>query len=249
MSKGLILFAHGAREAAWAAPFEAVAARLRAQRPGVRVALAYLELMTPDLSGAAAALVQAGCTRVDIVPMFLGTGGHVRRDLPALVQTLRGLHRSIVVRHHLLVSEAAIRGSHGEAVPDALDELSLIVLSKTQRPLEPRRHAAGRRVAVERRQHLRCRNPRWPILGRRRSAGHGKHGRTDQQRGTISPPAIIVHHTPHPAFVTASLIEIFYQFSSDRPATPTVRFHSERQRPAVLRFRVSGRRNALRRRY
>ena len=44
---GLILFAHGSRDAAWAAPFEAVAARLRHQRPQWRVLLAYLELMQP----------------------------------------------------------------------------------------------------------------------------------------------------------------------------------------------------------
>ena len=47
---GLILFAHGARDAAWAAPFEAVAARIRTQRPQWRVVLAYLELMPPDLA-------------------------------------------------------------------------------------------------------------------------------------------------------------------------------------------------------
>jgi sirohydrochlorin cobaltochelatase len=38
MSTGLILFAHGARDPRWAAPFEAVAARIRAQRPSCRCA-------------------------------------------------------------------------------------------------------------------------------------------------------------------------------------------------------------------
>ena len=103
--RGLILFAHGARDAAWAAPFEAVAARLRVQRPGLRVALAYLELMQPDLPAAGAALAQQGCTRVDIVPMFLGTGGHVRRDLPALVQQLREQHPAIEWSLHPPIGE------------------------------------------------------------------------------------------------------------------------------------------------
>jgi sirohydrochlorin cobaltochelatase len=103
--RGLILFAHGARDAAWVTPFEAVAARVRAQRLDLRVALAYLELMQPDLPGAAATLVQAGCTRVDIVPMFLGTGGHVRRDLPALVQRLRDQHRAIEWSLHTPIGE------------------------------------------------------------------------------------------------------------------------------------------------
>ena len=119
---GLILFAHGARDAAWAAPFEAVAARLRERRPGVRVALAYLELMQPDLPTAAAALAQAGCTRVDIVPMFLGTGGHVRRDLPALVQQLRAQHRAM---------EWALHAPIGEH-PDVIEAMAAAALDGTQ---------------------------------------------------------------------------------------------------------------------
>jgi sirohydrochlorin cobaltochelatase len=116
-ARGLILFAHGARDSAWAAPFEAVAARLRAQRPGCHVALAYLELMAPDLPAAAVSLVQAGCLRVDIVPMFLGTGGHVRRDLPALVQRLREQHPGIewslrtAIGEHPVVIEAMARAA------------------------------------------------------------------------------------------------------------------------------------------
>ena len=90
--RGLLLFAHGARDAAWAAPFEAVLARVRAQRPELQVALAFLELMQPDLAAAAAQLVQRGCRQVDVVPLFLGTGGHVRRDLPLLLQRLHGEH-------------------------------------------------------------------------------------------------------------------------------------------------------------
>ncbi len=49
MSKhGMILFGHGARDPRWAEPFERLAAKLRAQRSDP-VALAFLELMTPDL--------------------------------------------------------------------------------------------------------------------------------------------------------------------------------------------------------
>jgi sirohydrochlorin cobaltochelatase len=41
MKTGLLLFAHGARDAAWAAPFEALAQQLRALRPEAEVALAF----------------------------------------------------------------------------------------------------------------------------------------------------------------------------------------------------------------
>jgi sirohydrochlorin cobaltochelatase len=33
--------------------------------------------------------VAAGCTRVDLLPLFLGSGGHVRKDLPRLLDELR----------------------------------------------------------------------------------------------------------------------------------------------------------------
>ncbi|HEY6512679.1 MAG TPA: CbiX/SirB N-terminal domain-containing protein [Burkholderiaceae bacterium] len=90
--RGLLLFAHGARDASWAAPFEAVLARVRALRSDTPVALAFLELMPPDLATAAAQLAQRGCRQVDVVPLFLGTGGHVRRDVPQLLQRLHALH-------------------------------------------------------------------------------------------------------------------------------------------------------------
>lgn len=93
--KGLVLFAHGARDPRWAAPFEAVAEALRAARPGLPVRLAYLEFMAPTLAEAGAALAAAGCTRVVVLPMFLGAGGHVRQDLPRQLEALRGAHPAL----------------------------------------------------------------------------------------------------------------------------------------------------------
>ena len=90
--EGLLLFAHGARDPAWARPFEIVTERLRAARPGTPLVMAYLEFMSPDMEAAAAQLAAAGCTRVHVLPLFLGTGGHVRRDVPLLLERLREQH-------------------------------------------------------------------------------------------------------------------------------------------------------------
>lgn len=89
MKPGLILFAHGARDPRWAEPFEAIAARVRGLHPQAEVRLAYLEFMAPSLPEAGAELASAGCTHIEVLPLFLGAGGHVRRDLPLLVQGLR----------------------------------------------------------------------------------------------------------------------------------------------------------------
>lgn len=106
MTRGLVLLAHGARDAAWAAPFEAVAARVRERAGGALARLAFVELMSPTLDEAAAELARAGCTRIDVVPVFLGMGGHVRRDVPAQVDALRARHAGVEWRLHPALGES-----------------------------------------------------------------------------------------------------------------------------------------------
>jgi sirohydrochlorin cobaltochelatase len=110
MKTGWLLFAHGARDPGWARPFEAVAARLQGERPGDAVQLAFLEFMAPDLGQAADALAAAGCTRIEVVPLFLGTGGHVRRDVPPLLDAVRARHPGLALRLHPSV------GGHDEVI-------------------------------------------------------------------------------------------------------------------------------------
>ncbi|MES2298780.1 MAG: CbiX/SirB N-terminal domain-containing protein [Pseudomonadota bacterium] len=93
--RALILFAHGARSASWAAPFERLRALTQARMPDAMVTLAFLELMTPRLPEAVSELVRGGASDITIVPVFLGQGGHVLRDLPPLVEQLRGAHPGV----------------------------------------------------------------------------------------------------------------------------------------------------------
>ncbi len=106
MKPGLILFAHGSRDPRWAEPFESVRAALSRSEPGLAVRLAYLEFMAPTLDDAADALVAEGCTRLDVLPLFLGTGGHLRRDLPPMVQAVMQRHPSVQARLHPAAGEA-----------------------------------------------------------------------------------------------------------------------------------------------
>ena len=105
MRKGLILFAHGARDPRWAEPFEAVAARVRVQRPDMLVRLAFLEIMSPSLPDAGAELAALGCHNLQVLPLFLGAGGHVRKDLPLLVDALRNAHPGLAVTLQPAVGE------------------------------------------------------------------------------------------------------------------------------------------------
>jgi sirohydrochlorin cobaltochelatase len=113
MKHGLVLFAHGARDPRWAEPFERLQQRVRALAPQTEVRLCYLELMHPDLEGAIAELVALGVDSIRVVPVYLGQGGHVRRDLPSLIAGALGRFAGTTI------SVAAPAGEDG-AVLDAL---------------------------------------------------------------------------------------------------------------------------------
>ena len=82
---GVILFAHGARDARWAEPFTRVAEKVRKGAPDMAVETAFLEFMPPDLATAANRLVEGGVTRIRVIPLFFGRGGHLRAEVPRLI--------------------------------------------------------------------------------------------------------------------------------------------------------------------
>lgn len=133
MKRGLIVLAHGARDASWATPFEAVVARLRERAPETCVRLAFLELMAPRLEAAAEELVAAGCRRIDVVPAFLGMGGHVRRDVPVQLDALRAAHPGIDWTLHPALGETPRVIS---ALADATIELAELGFASGHSPLD-----------------------------------------------------------------------------------------------------------------
>ena len=124
---GLLLFAHGARDPNWALPFEAVLRRVREQAPNIAVSLSFLEFMAPTLLEAGATLAARGCTRVDIVPLFLGTGGHVRKDLPLLIEAMRSAHPQVAW---------TLQPSIGEA-PGVIEAMAAAALRRTDTANSP----------------------------------------------------------------------------------------------------------------
>ena len=119
--QGLILFAHGARDPRWAEPLNRLRDRVAVRAPGP-VSVAFLEIMEPDLPTAAARLVDAGCHGICIVPVFLGQGGHVRRDLAALLEAVSAGNPGTDIRVVPAVGE-------DDTVIDALAEYSLAALA------------------------------------------------------------------------------------------------------------------------
>jgi sirohydrochlorin cobaltochelatase len=91
----LVLFAHGSRDPDWAAPLKRVQQNVAARKPALAVEIAYLELMEPRLPHIVSRLVDAGCQRITIAPIFIAQGAHLKRDLIRLTDTLRERHPDV----------------------------------------------------------------------------------------------------------------------------------------------------------
>ena len=87
--KALILFGHGARDPEWARPLARIRDTVATQCPDAQVACAYLEYLSPTLAECAAELVAKGAEELVVLPVFIAQGGHLKRELPELVEHLR----------------------------------------------------------------------------------------------------------------------------------------------------------------
>jgi len=115
---GLILYVHGARDPRWAEPFERLRDRIAMRAPDRPLAVAFLEHLRPDLSGAAAAMAANGVRRIRIVPLFFGRGGHLREDFPQQLAAARAGLPDVQFE----VTEAA---GENDAVLEALADFAL----------------------------------------------------------------------------------------------------------------------------
>jgi len=120
MTTALILFAHGARDPEWANPMRRVQAVIRQRVTAQPVELAFLEFMAPTLHECAAELIAAGATKVVVLPMFIARGGHLKKETPAMIESLRSTYPGV----EFLLGDAI--GEH-EIVVQAMAEAALLV--------------------------------------------------------------------------------------------------------------------------
>ena len=94
MSPPLLLAAHGTRDQAGVAAFNALAERVGglAAGAGTRVAGGFIELSPPALREAVAALVNGTPAHLVAVPLMLSAAGHAKGDIPAALARERTRH-------------------------------------------------------------------------------------------------------------------------------------------------------------
>jgi sirohydrochlorin cobaltochelatase len=92
MNQGILLFAHGSRNPAWAHEFEVLRDEVKKTAPQVLIELCYLELCAPDFAAGVNALTARGAQAIEVVPVFFAPGKHTVEDLPALVSEAQKAH-------------------------------------------------------------------------------------------------------------------------------------------------------------
>ncbi len=119
--RGIVLFAHGSRDPNWARPFEEIRERVRASRPECPIELAYLEFLSPTLEEAIGALAREGAPAITVFPLFMAEGGHLKRDIPRILDEIRASHPHVPI---------ALEPAIGE-VPEILAAIAAWIVSRT----------------------------------------------------------------------------------------------------------------------
>jgi len=98
----LVIAGHGTRVNAGAEAAAALVGKVRALLPGVRVEAGFVEL-TPPTIDVALDTVLADAPAAVVVPLMIGTGGHVREDIPEAIDASKARHldATVVYTRHL----------------------------------------------------------------------------------------------------------------------------------------------------
>ncbi|MDH2415846.1 sirohydrochlorin chelatase [Nocardioides sp. CER19] len=94
----LIALAHGSRDPRSAATITALVDEVRAMRPDLRIAEAFLDLSSPGFHKVVDKLVREGHDEIVVVPLLLTEAYHAKVDVPAAVAAAGERHPSVKIR-------------------------------------------------------------------------------------------------------------------------------------------------------
>ncbi|WP_262699408.1 MULTISPECIES: sirohydrochlorin chelatase [Streptomyces] len=94
----LLIIAHGSRDPRHAATVDALRARVRSLRPGLRAEAAFLEFNAPRVPQVLARLAAEDATEVIALPLLLTRAFHAKTDIPAVLREATARHPRLSVR-------------------------------------------------------------------------------------------------------------------------------------------------------
>ncbi|MFT3970723.1 MAG: CbiX/SirB N-terminal domain-containing protein [Micropruina sp.] len=127
----LVIAGHGTRVNAGADAAFALVEKVRGLLPGVRVEAGFVELTPPTIDQALDAVLASAPAAV-VVPLMIGTGGHVRDDIPQAIESSKSRYTdaTVVYTRHLgspapmiAAVHARIAAARGEWAADDTDVL------------------------------------------------------------------------------------------------------------------------------
>lgn len=90
MKQAVLLIGHGSKDPKGNAEFEAFA-----KQAGMRYCM--LDYVEPSLPSALAQLAEEGIRDLAVIPYFLFAGGHVKRDIPEIIDKARNLYPKMTI--------------------------------------------------------------------------------------------------------------------------------------------------------
>lgn len=97
MGRGVILLSHGSRQEAANEDFRNFVRTMQGEDPGEVYVAAFLSSGHPGLETAALELLNRGCDRIVVMPVFLGAGSHVLEDIPRIISQLARDHQGLEI--------------------------------------------------------------------------------------------------------------------------------------------------------
>ena len=83
--KGILIVGHGSRAKETEATLETVLAMAKAKLPEMIIEYGFMEFSDKTVEKAVNALIEKGVKEIKVVPYFLFTGMHIKKDIPQMV--------------------------------------------------------------------------------------------------------------------------------------------------------------------
>ena len=122
---GILLCGHGSRDANAIKEFAVLAEMLDARLPDYNVDHGFLEFATPVIRTGLHALQEKGNTNILALPGMLFAAGHVKNDIPSVLNTYMAQNPGVTVQYgRELGIDMKMERAAGQRIQDALDSAS-----------------------------------------------------------------------------------------------------------------------------
>ncbi|OEF97992.1 sirohydrochlorin chelatase [Desulfuribacillus alkaliarsenatis] len=96
MKEGIILLGHGSRREEANQEIHQMAKNIQERNPEGLYEVGFLSFGEPNIGDAAKRLIKKGVEKIIVMPMFLVTGNHIKRDIPSRLMMLKTTHPDVV---------------------------------------------------------------------------------------------------------------------------------------------------------